>query len=155
MLTKTLTDYPPLHSTLHSTRPSARPRTPLYGLYVSPLSLSWSTFSALSSAPCGIAKETCAARAGRGCASVLVNVPCSVALRPDAVGGKDQRSVRRAGTYVHSPPPVAALHVAPDAPTPRYNSTATSSSAAARGENVSWNAPDRVVDLGQIECREN
>ena len=76
-------------------------------------------------------------------------------MRPDAVGAKDQRSVRRAGTYVHSPPPVAPLHVAPDAPAPRYNSTATLSSAAARGENVSSNVPGRVVDLGQIECREN
>lgn len=133
--------YPPFHSTLHSTRPSARPRTPLYSLYVSPLSLSWSTLSALSSVPGGRAKDICAARAGRGCASVLVNVPWSVAVRPEAVGGNDQRSVRRAGTYVHSPPPVAALRVAPEAPAPRYNSTATSSSAAARGENVSSNVP--------------
>jgi hypothetical protein len=85
--------------------------------------------------------------------SVLVNAPCRVAVRPDAVGAKDQRSVRRAGTYVHSPPPVAALHVAPDAPAPRYSSTATPSSAAARGEYVSSNAPT-VVDLGQIECGE-
>lgn len=123
---------------------------PLYVLYVSPLSLSWSTFSPLSSAPGGIAKETCAARAGRGCTSVLVNVPCSDAVRPEAVGGKDQRSVRRAGTYVHSPPPVTALHVAPDAPAPRYNSTATSSSAAARGENVSSNAPGRGWEYGQV-----
>ena len=74
---------------------------------------------------------------------MLVNAPCRVAVRPDAVGAKDQRSVRRAGTYVHSPPPVAPLHVAPDAPAPRYNSTATLSSAAARGENVSSNVPGR------------
>src|SRR5712691_8675614 len=93
--------YPRFHSTLHSTRPNVRPRTPLYGLYVSPLSLSWSTLSALSNAPGGSAKETCAARAGRGCASPLTNVPCNVAVRPELVGGSDQRSVRRTGTYVH------------------------------------------------------
>jgi hypothetical protein len=119
--------YPPFHSTLHSTRPNARPRTPLYGLYVSPLSLSWSIFSALSSAPAGRANEICAARAGRGCASLLANVPRSVAVRPgaeaervtpevvEAEGASDQRSVRRADTYVRSPP----LHVAPVAPEPR------------------------------------
>jgi hypothetical protein len=142
--------YPPFHSTLHSTRPKALPRTPLYGLYVSPLSLSWSTLSALSSVLGGRAKEICAARAGRGCASALANVPCSNAVRPEAVGGSDQRSRRRAGTYVHSPPPVAALHVAPDAPAPRYNSTATLSSAAARGENVSSKEPSRMIWFCQV-----
>lgn len=142
--------YPRFHSTLHSTRPNARPRTPLYGLYVSPLSLSWSTLSALSNAPGGSAKETCAARAGRGCASPLTNVPCNVAVRPELVGGSDQRSVRRAGTYVHSPPPVAALQEALDAPAPRYNSTATSSSAVARDANASSNAPRLFILFGEV-----
>ena len=80
----------------------------------------------------GSAKETCAARAGRGRASPLENVPRSVvAVRPgadtdrvepevpEAEGGRDQRNVRRAGTYVHSLPPVAPLHVAPVAAEPR------------------------------------
>jgi hypothetical protein len=73
-------------------------------------------------------------------------------VRPDAVGGNDQRSVRRAGTYVHSPPPVATLRVAPEAPAPRYSSTATSSSDAARGENVSSNVPGGkgVFDSNQV-----
>ncbi len=53
--------YPLFHSTLYSTRPNARPRTPLYSLYVFPLSVSWSIFSALSSAPGGSANEIYAA----------------------------------------------------------------------------------------------
>ena len=58
----------------------------------------------------------------------LKNVPRSAAVRPgaeaervapevgEAEGARDQRSVRRAGTYNHSPPP---LHVAPVALEPR------------------------------------
>ncbi|KAI9456979.1 hypothetical protein BJY52DRAFT_526773 [Lactarius psammicola] len=63
-------------------------------MHVSPLSLSWSIFDALSSA-----NEICAARAGRGCAS---NVPCSVAVRPGA----------EAGTYIHPWPPQHVVPVA-------------------------------------------
>src|SRR6266702_1839340 len=37
----------------------------------------------------------------------------------EAEGASDQHSVRRAGTYIHSPPPVAPLHVAPIALEPR------------------------------------
>jgi hypothetical protein len=118
--------YPPFYSTLHSTRPNAHPRIPLYSLYVSALSLSWSIFNRLSSAPAGSANEICAARARRGCASLLANVRRSVAVRPggeterevpgvvEAEEARDQRSVRRAGTYVHSPPPVAPVLVAPE-----------------------------------------
>ena len=101
---------------------------PLYGLYVSPLSLSWSIFNALSSAPAGSANEICAARAGRGCASLLENVPRSVAVRPgaeteravpevvEAEEASDQRNVRLVGRYIHSPPPVAPVLNAPVAP---------------------------------------
>ena len=104
---------------------------PLYTLYASPLSLTWSTFIALSNAPAGSANEICAARAGRGCASLLANVPRRVAVRPgaetvravpevvEAEEVRDQRSVRRAGKYVHSPPPVAPVLVTPVAPEPR------------------------------------
>ena len=123
--------YPPFHSTLHSTRPNARPRVPLYGVYDSALSLTLSTFNALSNVPAGSANEICAARAGRGCASLLAKVPRSVAVRTgpeterevpevvEAEEARDQRSVRRAGTYIHSPPPVAPVLVAPVAPEPR------------------------------------
>jgi hypothetical protein len=44
-------NYPPFHSTLHLTCPNACLHTPLYSLYISLLSLSWSTLSILSSTP--------------------------------------------------------------------------------------------------------
>jgi len=63
--------------------------------------------------------------------SVLAKVPRSVAVRPgpeterevpevvEADEARDQRSVRRAETYIHSPPPLAPVLVAPVAPEPR------------------------------------
>jgi hypothetical protein len=60
--------------------------------------------------PAGSANEICAARAGRGCASLLANVPQSVAVRrgadaerevPEVVEAeeaRDQRNVRHVGT---------------------------------------------------------
>ena len=69
-------------------------------------------------------------RRSRGCASLLANVSRSVVVRtgPDterempeveAEEARDQCSVRRAGTYIHSPPPVAPVLVAPVSPEPR------------------------------------
>jgi hypothetical protein len=59
-------------------------------------------------------------------------MPRSVAVRPGAETeraaplevvetkeARDQRNVRRAGTYIHSPPPLAPVLVAPIAPEPR------------------------------------
>jgi len=70
--------------------------------------MSFSTLSALNNAPAGSANETCAARAGRGLVSALVNVPSSAAPRPKdedeeeeeeeaGSGDNDQRRTLRAG----------------------------------------------------------
>jgi hypothetical protein len=62
--------------------------------------------------PAGSAKEICAARAGRGCASLLAKMPRSFAERPGAEKervapevveteeARDQRNVRHAGMYI-------------------------------------------------------
>ncbi|KAH9032149.1 hypothetical protein EDB85DRAFT_2289859 [Lactarius pseudohatsudake] len=95
-----------------STRPNARPRTPLYGLYVSPklVDLQYAK------------KRGRYLRFGRGWVSPLADVPRGIAARPGADAGRvapgitevelpgDQHSVRLA----HSPPPLVPLRVARD-----------------------------------------